>query len=608
MVGADRPARDHLWLTEADWKGLVPAEPQVGKTLAVPRAVAERLARYHLIDNTRGEPPMWQKDQVRSCDLTLTVKEVTARAVALRLTGAVVLATEADPAKAKRGFDVRLLSYVRYDRAKKTIERLNLVALGDHWGSGRGAERTPLGIVFELRAEMRRPTVSLPRGLATSMIICRAANEASRPIRTCKGDHSMIALPLRTGWLIAACIAVFLSVGTLQAGNWPSWRGPNGDGHSDEKDLPLTWGGKANENILWRIKLDGRSYSSPIVWGDRVFVTTAPKQSDADVKNKVIPEHFVTCYQASDGKQLWQTSVPHGPFADGYYTIPTPVTDGKLVYAWFGSGLLAAVDFDGKIVWRRERAGPYRVYPGVSSSPLLYGDSVLVLCDQGKDSFLMAVDRKTGEVKWEQKRPTMSGTNSTPVLMRVKDKPQMVVASGRALQGIDPASGKVLWWCGKDGGYWTSFTCGSGLVYTDSGGGRGLAVDPCGEGDVNKTHIKWQMPKVPEGLACPLIVGDCVYRVHKPGILKCWKLSTGELLFDERLPGVSFLASPIATADGRIYLASGNKGYVLKAGPKLEILATNTIQSGGDDGPSAALSGGRLFLKSSNQLICVGKK
>jgi len=105
-----------------------------------------------------------------------------------------------------------------------------------------------------------------------------------------------------------------------------------------------------------------------------------------------------------------------------------------------------------------------------------------------------------------------------------------------------------------------------------------------------------------------LIVGDCIYRVHKPGMIKCWKLSSGELLFDERLEGVSFLASPIATADGRIYLASASKTYVLKAGPKLEVLATNVIANGGDDGPSAAVANGRLFLKSSSQLICVGKK
>jgi outer membrane protein assembly factor BamB len=416
----------------------------------------------------------------------------------------------------------------------------------------------------------------------------------------------MPPLPVRALFIVA----LLLTTQVALAADWPGWRGPAGTGHTAEKDLPLNWGGKGNDNILWRVKHGERSYCSPIVWGDRVFLTTGVKISDADIKNKLVPEHYVVCYQAADGKELWRTRIDPGKWFDGngIYTAPTPITDGTLVYCWFGSAVMVALDFDGKIVWRREVAGSFSVYPSLSSSLVLYEDTVLLLVDQSKDSFLLALDRKTGAVKWEQKRPKMQSTNSSPLLMRVQDKTQLVVASGRALQGLDPADGKVLWSCGKDGGYWTSLTCGSGLVYTDSGGGRGLAVDPSGSGEIDKTHVRWQQSKVPEGLCCPLIVGDCVYRVHKPGMIKCWQLSTGELLFDERLEGVSCLASPIATADGRIYLASASKTYVLKAGPKLEVLATNVIANGGDDGPSAAVANGRLFLKSSSQLICVGSK
>jgi len=393
------------------------------------------------------------------------------------------------------------------------------------------------------------------------------------------------------------------------AGNWPGWRGPTGAGASEETDLPLTWGGKKDDNVLWKVDLKGRSFSSPIVWGERVFITNAAKQTDADVKNKLVPEHWVLCYAAADGKELWRTTVPHGPFADGYYTIPTPVTDGERIYAWFGSGVMAALDFDGKIVWRWEHPGPYHIYPGVSSSPLLYKDAVLLLCDQGKDSFLLALDRKTGAVKWEKKRSKMSGsTNSSPILMPVQGKPQIVVAAAKALQGLDPASGEVLWWCAKDGGYWTSLTYGSGLVYTDSGGGRGVAVDPSGEGDVNKSHVKWQHDKVPEGLGCPLIVGEYLYRVHKPGVLKCWKLATGDLVYEKRLENISYLASPIATADGRIYIASPRRSYIIKAGPEPEVLAVNSLKDGGDDGPSPAVSGGRIFLKTTGRLYAIGTK
>jgi outer membrane protein assembly factor BamB len=407
-----------------------------------------------------------------------------------------------------------------------------------------------------------------------------------------------------------AVVALLLAFIPARAGNWPGWRGPDGSGFSDEKDLPLTWGGKENTNVLWKVTLPGRGSSSPVVWGDRVFVTSAAKQTDQDVKDKIVPEHYVTSYQAATGKELWKTTVPRGPFADGYYSIPTPVTDGERVYTWFGSGVAVALDFDGAIVWRKERPGPYKVYPGVSSSPVLFGETVLILVDQGKESFLLALDRQTGEVKWERKRPEMQGsTNSTPILVEVKGKPQLVVAAARVLQGLDPTDGKVLWWCGKDGGYWTSLAAGAGLVYVDSGGGRGLAVDPTGSGDVSKTHVKWRHDKVPEGLGCPIIVGEYLYRVSKPGILRCWKVATGETVLEERLNGVSVLTSPIATPDGRIYFASSRRSFVVRAGvDRLEVLGDNAIQGGGDDGPSPAMSGGRLFLKTATQLWCVGTK
>ncbi|HEY7312749.1 MAG TPA: PQQ-binding-like beta-propeller repeat protein [Gemmataceae bacterium] len=412
--------------------------------------------------------------------------------------------------------------------------------------------------------------------------------------------------------VIPCCLPVLLLVlaaGASPADDWPSWRGRGGDGSSGEKDLPLKWGGKNDENIRWKVDLKGKSFSSPIIWGDRVFITNVPKLSDQDVKNKVIPDHYVLCFAAADGKELWRATVPHGPWAEDYYTIPTPITDGKRVYAWFGSGVVAAVDFDGKIVWRCERPGPYHVYPGVSSSPLLHNDTLLILCDQGKDSFVLALDKSSGEVKWEKKRAKVNGsTNSSPVLMPVKGKPQMMVALAKELQGLDPDTGEVRWWCGKDGGYWTSLTYGNGLVYSDSGGGRGLAVDPGGEGDVSKSRVKWTHAKVPEGLGCPVIVGDYLYRVHKPDVLKCWKLSTGELVYEERLKDISFLASPIATKDGRIYFASPRQTYVIQAGPELKVLASNRIKDAGDDGPSPAVSGGRIFLKTTGRLYCVGEK
>lgn len=155
MPGADQAARDHLWLTAQDWKALVPKQPRKGDTLPIPNRLVQRIARFHLLDNTRGEPPNWTREEVRTAKLRLTVDEVTPKAVILRLEGSVLLATSANPAEAERGFDVRLLGYLRYDTAKRAFDRFDVVALGEHWGQGpftHGARpgRTPLGVAFEL--------------------------------------------------------------------------------------------------------------------------------------------------------------------------------------------------------------------------------------------------------------------------------------------------------------------------------------------------------------------------------------------------------------------------------------------------------------------------
>ena len=419
----------------------------------------------------------------------------------------------------------------------------------------------------------------------------------------------MKSLPIRTMLLASACTGLLLAAGPGWAGNWPQWRGPTGVGLTDETDLPLTWGGKKNENLLWKVKLEGRGYSSPIVWGDRVFVTTTLPQSAEEVKDKATPTHYVTCYRTADGQKLWRTHVPPGPFRVDNYAVPTPATDGKLVFAWFGSATLAALDYEGKIVWHREWPGPFSLNPALSSSPIVYKDRVILLCEHGgdKDSFLAALDARTGETKWELKQPRAGTGNTTPFVIRVGGKPELIVSSPRVLRGIDPDAGEVIWSCANHA-YVPSPAYGKGLVYSDTGvDGPGFAVDVKGEGEVSKTMVKWKHPKVAWGYASPIIVGDYVYRATRPGLLHCWKLSTGERVYSERLEGITVLASPFATPDGRIYFAAPAKTYVIKAGPKLEVLAQNVLPAG-DDGPSPAVSGGRIFLRTAGELFCIGKK
>ncbi len=425
-------------------------------------------------------------------------------------------------------------------------------------------------------------------------------------------------MPTRSLLLV---ISVLFVPSTAPAGDWPGWRGPTGQGVSAEKDLPLSWNGKTGDNVLWKVHLPGqdgkakqdRNQSSPIVVKGKVFVTASYWPEGVD-PGKNYPEHHVVAYAAADGKQLWDVKVAPGPWKltdlRGGYTAPTPACDGERVYVVFGSSVIAALDLDGKPVWRKEVV-PFEFDVAFGSSPVLYGDTVILQCDGVKrSSRLVAFDRKTGDVKWEQKRPQNEFSHSTPIVARIGDKDQLLVAASNAVQGVDPASGKVLWWCAGKGDT-VSPIFGAGVVYLDSGrGGSAVAVDPTGSGDATNSHRKWTVPQVPEGFSSPVIVGDLMYRLHNPATLKCWKLATGEVVFSERLEGVSTASSPFTTPDGRIYLANAGKTFVLKAGPKLEVLATNDLGDVTDASasPSAAVADGHIYLKGRQYLHCIGKK
>lgn len=416
---------------------------------------------------------------------------------------------------------------------------------------------------------------------------------------------------------LVAVVAV--SAVTQASDTWPGWRGPTGLGTSDEKDLPLTWGGRDNENVLWKSPLPGttakgkvkrdHNQSSPIVWKDRVFVTAAYWPDG--VAQTEFPEHHVACYSAADGKQLWDVTVPPGPWQlkdlRGGYAAPTPCTDGKRVYALFGSSELVALDFDGKEVWRKE-IKPFAWDVCVGCSPVLAGDAVLVLADGTKpaDSRLIAFDPEKGDIKWEKKRPEANFNHTTPVLIEVNGKQQLVIAASGAVQGVDPKDGEVIWSAKNKGDVLTP-AFGEVIVYAEGGrGGPGIAVDPTGKGDVTKTHVKWTTGPNPEGYSSPIIAGGHLYRADKD-VLRCLALTTGKKAFAERLPdGMNSSGSPVATADGRLYFAGGGKSAVVPVGPKFETLATNDL--GDDSAASPAVANGRLYLKGGKYLYCIGKE
>ena len=418
-----------------------------------------------------------------------------------------------------------------------------------------------------------------------------------------------------------------IMAGTLTpawAEDWPGWRGPSGMGQSTEKNLPVVWGGKDGRNVLWKVPLFAgtddvrfdQNQSSPVVRGDRVFVTLS-YWPPAAKPEKEVPEHHVVCFRTSDGRRLWDTRVPAGPWLltdlRGGYTAPTPAADGERLYVLFGSSVAAALDLDGKLIWRKEIT-PFAFDVAVGVSPVLYKDTVLLSWDQtNKTSRLIALDKRTGDIKWEKKRPSADWAHSTPTLADVSGKSQLLVASATALQGLDPDTGETLWSCASGSkptriGDTVSPVLAGGLVYADSGrGGPGIAVDPTGTGDVTKTHLKWSVSKVNDGsIGSPVVVDEYLYRLFSPDVLHCWRLADGKEIFAERLPGVSAVPSAVVTADKRIYFASGGKSFVLAAGPKLDVLGVSDLNDPSHASP--AIADGRLFLRGRRNLYCIGTK
>lgn len=412
---------------------------------------------------------------------------------------------------------------------------------------------------------------------------------------------------------------ILLTPQAVVRANWPGFRGPTGLGYTTEENLPIVWGGPANENVLWTSPLVGQGHASPIVWDNAVIVCTARWPADVLDRKTVIPEHHVLCYRTTDGQLLWDTLVPPGPWLrtdfrsgpGGGYAASTPVTDGKLMYCAFASSVLAAIDFQGNIAWRKQ-IFPYSFDVTLGSSLVCYDDTLILFCAMAKkeDSRVTAFDKSNGEVRWE-KFPQMDFGHSTPVIIQVNNKPQMLlVASGMkeagdALQSLDPATGRLLWWC-KGEGDASSPVFGKGLVYFDDGrGGTGAAVDPTGSGDVSDTHIRWTITQRGEALSSPIVVGEYLYRLRTPGILQCWQMATGKEVYSERLDDISTTwASPIADTKGHLFFANAGKSYVVQAGPEFRVLAINDLADGNHPSPAAAK--GRLFLVGMKNLYCIG--
>lgn len=435
----------------------------------------------------------------------------------------------------------------------------------------------------------------------------------------------MHILPLVLKPALAAAFAVMSTAATI-AGDWPAWRGANGSGVSRETQLPLRW--STNENVRWRAPLPAPGNSTPIVWGDRVFITQS-------IENR----RTVLCFDRRDGKLLWQ----QGPtWADKEPThesnppcSPSPVTDGDRVVAWFGSAGVYCFDLDGRELWRRDLGRQTHVW-GYASSPIVYRELCMLNFGPGPRSFLIALDKKSGATVWQFDVPALpltakwrdfggvdrpgdptvsetAGSWATPLIVPAAGHDELVVAFAMRVMAFAPQTGEQLWTCdGPNIGVYSSPYYGDGIVGLTASGptNTALAVRPGGRGDVTSTHRLW-LNKPGQSQTCigaGVIHQKHIYQFNMMGFAECVDLNTGRTIWSERLIGSgarnSSWSCPLLAGD-RLYMANQNADvFVLRASPTFECLATNSI--GGESmNASLAVSDAAIYLRTAKNLWCI---
>jgi outer membrane protein assembly factor BamB len=383
---------------------------------------------------------------------------------------------------------------------------------------------------------------------------------------------------------------------------WPRWRGPSGQGLVAGSGYPDSW--SPTDNVLWKVPVPGRGNSSPIVWADRIFLTTAREDGS---------ERAILCYRRSDGKLLWQAAAPAAPAEKLYrknsYASATPATDGERVYAYFGNGGLLAVDFDGKQVWHRG-LGEITLYHGSAGSPLLYKDRVIQFQDQRRGSFIAAFDQRTGKTLWWTPRQEKIGWRS-PIAIRAGNRDEIIVSSQDRVTAYDPETGRELWNCsGNTMEVTPTPAVGHGLVFCPSGrAGPTLAIRPGGAGNVTASHIAWQTPRGSPFIPSPLVYGKYLYLVNDMNsVATCFEAASGKLMWQGRLGEAhreSFSASPLGV-DGKVFFTNDEgQTFVLEAGPEFRLLRVNEL--GERILATPALVDGRWYFRTERHLLAVGR-
>ena len=415
--------------------------------------------------------------------------------------------------------------------------------------------------------------------------------------------------------LFICCVFAFIA---RAQENWPQFRGPNGQGISQATNLPVQW--SANENIAWKTEIPGEGWSSPIVWNNHIFLTATTEEG----KNC-----HVIAVDSRTGQIIWNkivfTQQANQQRHDmNSYSTPTPVTDGNTVFAVFNNGSFAALDFDGNIRWINSDLDFYSQH-GMGTSPILHGDLIILAVNHSNReeprrlgwqlpwdrSFLLALDKNSGAERWRTLRGMTRAGHATPAVLNVNGKDQIISPVGDAIQGFDPADGRLIWTVISDGEPCVpSPVFGGGLVYTVPTGNAPIrAIRPDGQGDCTATHIAWEERHNASQMASFLYVNSFLYVCMNNGDISCLDATTGESVWRLQLRSGQLNPSPVY-ADGKIYvLSEAGTTTVLQLSddPRkpAEILSRNELNE--QCRASIAVAGNRLILRTVNYIWGIGK-
>jgi outer membrane protein assembly factor BamB len=407
-------------------------------------------------------------------------------------------------------------------------------------------------------------------------------------------------------------LVLAVAITAVHAGDWPAFRGPNGDGVSSEKSVPLHWG--PGQNIQWQAPLPDKGNSSPIVSRGKVFVTCA---TDGGKKRGLY------CFDRQTGKPLWSKILPYAADDPTHGTNPycgsSPAANGQRVVVWHGSEGLYCYDYDGKELWSRD-LGVFKHIWGYGSSPVFLGDKIILNCGPGERTFVTAVAAADGKTIWQmdepggasgEKGPTeWLGSWSTPVVTRVNGRDQILVSLPQHVNAYDPEEGKILWTCdGLDKLVYTSPVISDGIVVTMGGfHGPALGLKAGGTGNITAARRLWHVTtKNPQRIGTGVVVGKHLYMANEQHVAQCIEVATGKELWQARMPEGIVWASPVLAGD-RLYVTNQNgTTIVFRPNPeKFELLAENRL--GEQSNSTIAISDGQIFLRTFEHLYCIVEK